>query len=384
MNEETTITQEIATNHEREMIVRLDSLNKEYTTEGYLKFYDVPVARSGFFDYGVNETIHDGALEQGYSRGQILKAYRPATTFTDFVNKSIEGKPITFRHPKEGLAKPDNVKVHGAINGKAYLVRNGQEVELYVSELILYSKEIISAYNDGMRELSIGFYYKKPVEWVINENFHFIEEIIEINHLALVERGRAGSGFRLHNKLEVNHNMDEKLNKVSEQLTSVVAALETSAIQMGEFVRLHKEMAEEKKEEKKEEDCKTNENTESKTDSKKKVKNDDSVEGGEDSRKNDDDDTRNNDMFYSNASAAIQELMKYAPDNVVWGASVGGKEFTWSTDVDVKKLFKKESESRNLSAARMNMFPNAKPIDNSDAGRNNSDTQIKKMASIGD
>ena len=89
-------------NSGRELFVRLDSAAKEITKEGFLKFFNVKVARSGLFDYAVSEVIHDGALNQGYRRGQILKAYRPKETFTAEVVSSIQGMPLLINHPKEG------------------------------------------------------------------------------------------------------------------------------------------------------------------------------------------------------------------------------------------------------------------------------------------
>jgi hypothetical protein len=344
-------TPEYGSQQERFLSIRLDSVKKEITKEGFYKFYDVPVARSGPFDYIADELIHDGALDQGYKRGKTLIGYRPKSTFTQEVIDSIKGMPLTLHHPESGMATPDNVENHGSI-GRPYLkeMEDG-ETGLFIDEIFLHSKEIISAYNRGLKELSIGFFYKKPVEWVKDENYNFIEEITKINHLALVRKGRAGHGFRLHNKLEVYEKMDEKLeklfDKLSENLIASTAASETTAIlinemttKLGDLVRSNEEKAKEEAKEKEEK---------AKTDAA------DDVEEGKKAKpakEEEEKDTREHDVFM-NPTDFKSIIMKALPDNTIYGYSIGGKAFTGNSAPKIKKLFQDEADVRKLSM-RMN------------------------------
>jgi hypothetical protein len=375
---------------DRCIYARLDNAKRVVTREGFYKFYNVPVARSGYFDYGVEEVEHDGALDHGHRRGQILKAYRPKETFTAEVVESINGMPITLNHPKTGLANPDNTKFEGAVTGNAFLESTEDgEINLVISEITLYSRAIISAYQKGMRELSIGFYYKKPVEWVTGKNFNFIEEIIKINHLALVPKGRAGFGYRLNNQIEGKKNMELNLEKISENFLAATTNLDNATLRLnGELTRIDKaredkertdkECAEKEKAEKE----RTDKEAKDKSDKERADKSSKEPEGKGDAKADPEkkgDDGRKNDVFMV-PSSFLKAIIKAVPDNVVFGYTVGGKAFDGVSEIDVMQLFKDEASVRKLSAGRMNMFPEKTGTE----GRTNSNPQLAKMAAIGD
>ena len=377
---------------ERHIYVRLDSAKKTKTREGFYKFFNVPVARSGYFDYAVEELLVDGVLDQGYKKGEILKAYRPKETFTDAVIQSINGMPITLGHPKTGIATPDNVKFEGSITGNAFLESSEDgEVNLIISEITLYSRSIISAYEKGMRELSIGFYYKKPVEWRTGDNFNFIEEIIKINHLALVPRGRAGFGYRLNNQLEVITNMEMNLEKISENFVQASASLE-SAIRLNAEVakaqndtaRINKEREEKEAEDKKKEAEAKAKAKAAEEEAKAKGHGDKDPEGkGDkdcgDKGNKDEKGGRKHDVFMIPTSF-MKEIVKAIPDNVVFGYTVKGKAFDGDSDIDVMELFRNESNARKLLPGRANMFPDKSA---GGEGRTNS-SQVTNMIAVGD
>lgn len=78
------------------------SPNMTVTPEGFLIAHNVPIARTGWYEYlgeeiGVNEM-----------RGQIVQVYRsPEEVFSPAAMASFEGKVATDEHPPEAVA-PDN------------------------------------------------------------------------------------------------------------------------------------------------------------------------------------------------------------------------------------------------------------------------------------
>jgi hypothetical protein len=269
------------------------------------------------------------------------------------------------------------------------------EYDLIVSEITFYSKKLISAYKQGMRELSIGYFYKKPVEWVINENFNFIEYIIKINHLALVDKGRAGYGYRLHNNFGENSNMDEKLDKLFETISGAAASMETVSCKISDLVRINEEMMKEKSKD----NVKGDADVESKSDkdstsredkscekSKEKSKHGKDSKSSEDDKGEDGDDvkgdslmdnSRKNDVFMSPTD--FGDLIKSLSDNAVWGYAVGDKKFTSETPPKVMQLFKDEASARNLSKYTGSLSFK----DGAEKTRGNS-TNILQMIAVGD
>jgi len=195
------------------------------TKDGYLVAY-AKVARTGVQEYLGSELGSDK---------EIVRVYRPETeVFAKDSLSSFVGKPMTNDHPSEPVTaetwKRDAI---GAIGEE--VIRDGDYIRV---PLIMMDAAAIEDYKAGKRELSMG--YDAEIEFVDHADYDAIQKNIRINHIALVEKGRAGgakigdAGGQKTNgqsqKTEVNP-MTKKVKfgdvtiEVSEQAAEAIEAL---------------------------------------------------------------------------------------------------------------------------------------------------------------
>lgn len=156
------------------------SPNQIETGEGFLICRNVPIARTGDQEYLGSEI--------GLDHNDLVTVRRPPEeVFSDAALASFEGKPVTDDHPPE-LLDPDNVSAY--LKGHAEQVRKGTgEWEGYViADLHIQDRTLINAVQNGKREISCGY----ECEYVDNGDGTFSQKNIIGNHVAVVERGRAG------------------------------------------------------------------------------------------------------------------------------------------------------------------------------------------------
>ena len=163
---------------------------REYTDEGFLR---VPgnVARVGIQDYLARELGLPGNPDR------IVKVYRPAEeVFHADSLASFDGVDVTINHP-DGLVNSSNYKKvsAGVVRG------GGRVVDGFVQcDLIVKDQAAIDAINSGKCELSAGYtavYDDTPGTTPEGEPYDFIQREIRINHVALVDRARAGASARV-------------------------------------------------------------------------------------------------------------------------------------------------------------------------------------------
>ena len=159
------------------------SPNQIETGEGFLICRNVPISRTGDQEYMGWEIGIPGA-----GGGQIVTVHRPPEeVFSTAALASFEGKPVTNDHPPV-LIGPDDVKTYEM--GHAQNVRRGEgEWEEYtLADLHIHDRELIDAVQSGKREISGGY----ECEYVPNGDGTYTQRNIRGNHVAVVERGRAG------------------------------------------------------------------------------------------------------------------------------------------------------------------------------------------------
>ena len=159
------------------------SPNQIETGEGFLICRNVPISRTGDQEYLGWEIGIPGA-----GGGQIVTVHRPPEeVFSTAALASFEGKPVTNDHPPV-LIGPDDVKTYEM--GHAQNVRRGDgEWEEYtLADLHIHDRELIDADQSGKREISCGY----ECEYVPNGDGTYTQRNIRGNHVAVVERGRAG------------------------------------------------------------------------------------------------------------------------------------------------------------------------------------------------
>ena len=165
-------------------VQRFDSLPLDatyFTDEGYL--VDHPIVTSvGIFVY------HN---PDGSERRELRL---PEEVFAEKSLASYKGKPIIVTHDA-GYVDTDNVKEEsiGTILSDGY--RDGDDVR---AEIIIHDTDSLKKYK--MRELSCGYNLRldeTPGVWE-GQPYDAIQRDIEINHLALVDKARAGEQARLN------------------------------------------------------------------------------------------------------------------------------------------------------------------------------------------
>lgn len=164
------------------------------TRDGYVAVR-ARVARTGVYDYAGYEV--DPANEHGLRDKAIVKVLRDAdTVFDRGAIQSFIGKPVTIGHP----AKPVNAAnwrdhARGSIMGA---LRDGQYLAF---DLLLTDQSAIQSVEDGKRELSNGYSadlefgrFEAPDGTICDARQ---ARITGGNHVAIVDRGRAGSTCRI-------------------------------------------------------------------------------------------------------------------------------------------------------------------------------------------
>lgn len=192
----------------QDMAILLDeqlSTNQGMTPEGYLVCQNVPVSRTGVQYYYGYELDPDG--KAGLSANKRYPVYRlPEDVFEPESLQSLESKPLTDEHPSKG------VTVHNAGWLTMGHGRNARHNDKNViADLIVTNPNLI----DGIRakrkyEISLGYTCKySPYK------DGFKQTNIRINHIAVVESGRAGSQVSIKDKMpiSVNNRRNRKMDK---------------------------------------------------------------------------------------------------------------------------------------------------------------------------
>lgn len=169
------------------MTVRYDSvpIKRLYLdpNTGFLNARNVPIARVGVFPY----IRKDGAV--------VKEAKLPEDLLSDATVDSANGKPITDNHP-QGLVNRNNAKdlMKGLTANNAHVEGDKLKVDLTITD-----PQLIKEVNDGKQELSIGFSTEvSPEQGTFNgAKYDCAQKNIQINHVAVVQRGRAGHSVRL-------------------------------------------------------------------------------------------------------------------------------------------------------------------------------------------
>ena len=165
-------------------VLRLDSIPLDetyWTKEGYL--IDQPVVTStGIFEY---------QNPDGTTRRELRL---PEEVFDPASLASYKGKPVILTHEAGVVDKRNVDQEHiGTILSEGY--QDGENVR---AEIIIHDTDIMK--KSGLRELSLGYALdldRTPGVWK-GQPYDAIQRNIRINHLALVDKARAGEKARLN------------------------------------------------------------------------------------------------------------------------------------------------------------------------------------------
>ena len=180
-------------------VERLDSIplsDTYWTEEGYL--IDKPIVTSvGIFEY---RNPDDKDSLASYRGKPVILTHRAGSVDKDNVDREHIGTILS-----EGMADGDDVRV----------------------EIIIHDTDIIK--QTGLRELSLGYSLdldETPGTWN-GQHYDAIQTNIRINHLALVDKARAGEQARLNidsrdENSEGGTNMDPKYDLTPEEMDEAV------------------------------------------------------------------------------------------------------------------------------------------------------------------
>lgn len=167
------------------------SPNMSKTPEGYLCCLNVPIARTGWYEYLGSEI---GATDKP---DEIIKVYRsPEEVFSEAAIASFQGKSVTNEHPPV-LVEVDNNQSFD--KGTVMNVRpgKGEDADLLLADLIIKDPMLVQEVESGnKREVSCGY----DVEYVDNGDGTYSQKQIRGNHVAVVSSGRAGNRVAIKDK----------------------------------------------------------------------------------------------------------------------------------------------------------------------------------------
>ena len=177
------------------------------TSEGYIKGTAI-VTRTGIFKYVDN---------QGNIR---LELRHPEDVLEEDSLESLKQIPITVEHPTV-LVHSSNVKQLGVgLTGETVKV-DGENIKTTVT---ITSIDGVEAINSGKEELSLGYTLDlEEEEGIYNgQPYTHRQKNIRYNHLAIVERGRAGANARLNfDSFECGIIVDENITHERENMVKI-------------------------------------------------------------------------------------------------------------------------------------------------------------------
>lgn len=173
-----------------------DNITK--TKDGYLLCKNSVFGRTGFQTYMGRELVN-----MGFGDDELVEVFRDEE---DVFNKdslsTFVGKPVTLGHPNVDVTV-DNIGTLGKGTIIGMPKRVGDNV---VGDIIITDKETIELVETkSIRELSLGYETR-----LVRDEDRVRQTEIYINHLALVEQGRAGTAMIVDAINEEVQKMDKE------------------------------------------------------------------------------------------------------------------------------------------------------------------------------
>lgn len=174
-----------------------DISQRVITDEGFLR---VParVARVGVQKYLACELGLDKhpSYKDKFKPSDVVGIYRDAAeVFDDKSLETYQTADITNSHPSD-LVNAETYKQHTVGHSLSKGVKDGDYVKV---DLIIKDAEAIKEVSSGKVEVSAGYKadYEEQQGTYDGESYDFVQKNIRINHIAIVDAGRAGSNVKL-------------------------------------------------------------------------------------------------------------------------------------------------------------------------------------------
>lgn len=203
---------------------------KKVDKTGIWKVKRNPLTKEGVFPYS-GKVIDPTGKEYGLEPDKFYNVYRPFSEISSekFI-ESLEGKPIINGHimlgagrDVGGVENADTLNTCGSVS-KVY-AENG----VVYGDLTIWSETLQTLINSGKKELSLGYIadYRKEEGEFDGVKYDFIQCEHEANHVALVARGRMGSGVRVYDSfttdsMEILPMEKEEKKDVREEISELL------------------------------------------------------------------------------------------------------------------------------------------------------------------
>lgn len=166
-----------------------DSISR--TPEGFLVCRDVPIARIGTQEYLGSE------IGQDERPNDVFQVERSAEeVFSLPAIASFEGKPVCDNHPDTDVTSRNYAQY---MRGVVRDVRkgSGQYEGFLLADLLIHDEGLAQSIQEGKREISCGY----NCLWVPTGDHKLEQKEIRGNHVAIVDKGRAGRGVAIHDSV---------------------------------------------------------------------------------------------------------------------------------------------------------------------------------------
>lgn len=211
--------------------------------EGYLICVNVPIARSGTQRY-----LNDEVGRESESKDDEVTVYRPEEeVFSDATIASFEGMPVTNDHPDadEGVTA-DNIQWLQKGHCQNVHRGSGNEKNMLIADLVITDPATIKAVLDGKREISCGYNYE-----LCEEDGKLVQRQIRGNHIAIVDKGRAGHRVCIKDSAPTKERSKPKMAKTKHGIWAKMLAkfaVDADPEEVAEAVEAIDEMASENEE----------------------------------------------------------------------------------------------------------------------------------------
>lgn len=184
---------------------------------GYWLCKDCKITKAGVFPY-LNRTV--GLPEK--AKDEIVYVLRPLEeVFKPSLMEAFNNAPKPFINDHVMLGKDATPPEKKGVDGVLFDVRQGNDKVSLVGNLAIYSQSMQHDIESGKKELSLGYRCKYEISSGVYNGEHYdaVQRDIQPNHIALVDRGRAGHDVRVldsamtFDSIEVEIQMAKKIDK---------------------------------------------------------------------------------------------------------------------------------------------------------------------------
>lgn len=216
-------------------VILLDSTHRYKDKEGYLIIKDNPIACAGVFPFARYQISDNYPPDEAH---ELVPVYRSPESLKD-AQDMFRNKPIVYHHKWVGK-DGDTQQADGSI-GSEVTYKDGA----LHADLIIYNQDLIKAIELGTcKQLSPGYNAKIIKDNGIYDNqvYNYSITYTGVNHLGVVENGRAGSRLSIldqgtimgNNNASNNNGHSKRIDNHVTSATKVAKAQDAKEIKKEE------------------------------------------------------------------------------------------------------------------------------------------------------